>query len=207
MSIVVMFQEPLNRDPMHGSTPLARSLTLISAGYFIVDGAIIGTRFHEHGLEPLSHAIICVTYFFYEISTPFVQTRWFMYSLGYQNTRAYKINGLAMIGAFFGARVVWGTSALSTYDQINKVKIMYKLPPSYPCKDLSSSPTSKRTGPIAITMNHVSGGSCSCGDGGGVCVFRIDGFRLQHIPTLLSWPLLSEISLQPASHATCITYA
>ena len=103
-------------------------VALLSAGYFLVDGALVVRHFREHGPEPLIHALICNTFFvycavrrqllyyaarllFFELSTPFVQIRWFLHSLGLQKTKLYKMNGIAMIASFFVCRIFWGTSA------------------------------------------------------------------------------------------------
>lgn len=124
-----MFERALNNDTVHGFSSLARTLTLVSAGYFLIDGTVVLKNLKEHGPEPLAHAVICITFFvysalkeklqyyaprviFFELSTPFVQLRWFLHSLGLQKSKLYKINGLAMIGSFFVCRMVWGTSAV-----------------------------------------------------------------------------------------------
>ena len=128
MAIAALFQPALNNDRMHGVTPYARWLSLISAGYFITDVCIVAKHFKEHGVEPLCHALICITFFgfsalkrrmqyfvprvlMFECSTPFVHARWLLHALGKSKTRAYKRNGLAMIGAFFVFRVCYGTRA------------------------------------------------------------------------------------------------
>lgn len=129
LAIVLMFDRALNKDTIHGFNSLARTLTLVSAGYFLVDGTVVLKNLKEHGPEPLTHAVICITFFvysavrqqlqyyaprviFFELSTPFVHLRWFLYSLGLQKTKLYKANGLAMICSFTVCRMVWGTSAL-----------------------------------------------------------------------------------------------
>lgn len=44
----------------------------------------------------------------FEISTPFVHIRWFMYKMKQDHTTLYFLNGIAMVLAFFGCRIVWG---------------------------------------------------------------------------------------------------
>ena len=46
----------------------------------------------------------------WELSTPCVYVRWFLYNLGKHDTKAYIINGLAMLATFFFARNVLGLS-------------------------------------------------------------------------------------------------
>jgi hypothetical protein len=127
LAFAALFQERLNRDKMHGVTSYARTISLLSAGYFLTDTCIVLSHFKEHGAEPLAHALICVTFFvfsatkermqyfvprvlMFEISTPFVHLRWLLHALGRSRTRLYKANGIAMISAFFGTRVIYGTS-------------------------------------------------------------------------------------------------
>ena len=45
----------------------------------------------------------------WELSTPFVYMRWFLFTLGKSESKAYIINGLLMVGTFFVARNVFGT--------------------------------------------------------------------------------------------------
>ena len=45
----------------------------------------------------------------WELSTPFVYMRWFLFTLGKSDSKAYIINGLLMVGTFFVARNVFGT--------------------------------------------------------------------------------------------------
>lgn len=129
LAFAAMMQKELNRDKFHGVTSFARTLSLVSAGYFIADMSIILKHFKEHGAEPLAHAVICVTFFvfsavkrkmqyfvprtlMFECSTPFVHLRWFLHALGRSKTRFYKINGLTMIGVFAACRVFYGTRLL-----------------------------------------------------------------------------------------------
>lgn len=45
----------------------------------------------------------------WELSTPFVYMRWFLFTLGKSGGRAYIVNGLLMVATFFVARNVFGT--------------------------------------------------------------------------------------------------
>ena len=44
----------------------------------------------------------------WEISTPFVNVRWLLHTMGLAHTQLYVANGLAMVAAFFCCRNVWG---------------------------------------------------------------------------------------------------
>ena len=58
----------------------------------------------------LSSWMLCVAALFllWELSTPCVYARWFLYNLNLANTRLYIGNGLAMLATFFLARNVLG---------------------------------------------------------------------------------------------------
>lgn len=45
----------------------------------------------------------------WELSTPFVNVRWFLHASGRSAGRLYLANGLAMVAVFFCCRNVWGT--------------------------------------------------------------------------------------------------
>ena len=51
----------------------------------------------------------------WELSTPFVYMRWFLFTLGKTESKAYIINGLLMVGTFFVARNVFGTCTRSLF--------------------------------------------------------------------------------------------
>ena len=44
----------------------------------------------------------------WELSTPFVYTRWFLHKAGMSRTTAYKVNGVLMVLVFFLCRNVAG---------------------------------------------------------------------------------------------------
>ncbi|CAO3677575.1 unnamed protein product [Umbelopsis vinacea] len=44
----------------------------------------------------------------YELSTPFLNFNWFMDKLGWTGSKIQLLNGLVLICAFFGARLVYG---------------------------------------------------------------------------------------------------
>ncbi len=50
----------------------------------------------------------------WEVSTPFVYMRWFLFTLGKSQTKAYIINGLLMVFTFFVFRNIMGVGALRT---------------------------------------------------------------------------------------------
>lgn len=44
----------------------------------------------------------------WEVSTPFVHFRWFLYKIGKSKTKLYLYNGIAMMAVFGLCRIVWG---------------------------------------------------------------------------------------------------
>lgn len=127
LAVANMFDARLNNDRVAGTAPLCSFLTLLTAGYFCTETLIICRNYKEHGIEPLIHATVCIAFFvmvaykkrmqwfvprvlFFECSTPLVHMRWLLASMGLADTKLYKVNGIAMMSAFFVCRVVWGTS-------------------------------------------------------------------------------------------------
>lgn len=51
----------------------------------------------------------------WELSTPFVYIRWFLYKAGLDTTPLYIINGIAMMLSFAGCRNVFGTYMVYQY--------------------------------------------------------------------------------------------
>jgi hypothetical protein len=44
----------------------------------------------------------------WEVSTPFVYMRWFLFTLGKSQSKAYIVNGLLMVATFFVFRNIMG---------------------------------------------------------------------------------------------------
>ncbi|MEW5299597.1 MAG: hypothetical protein WDW36_002596 [Sanguina aurantia] len=117
-------------NPVYAITNLSTIMLTLSGGYFLHDLVFCIIRFELEGPFYTMHALFCciaytyglqsgflhyygAAFLMWEASTPFVHIRWFMFKLGAENTTAYVLNGVAMIVAFFSARIVWGY--LSTY--------------------------------------------------------------------------------------------
>ncbi len=47
----------------------------------------------------------------WEVSTPFVYMRWFLYTFGKSETKFYIVNGLLMVSTFFIFRNIMGVGA------------------------------------------------------------------------------------------------
>lgn len=97
----------------------------ISAGYFAYDTLECILRYEHEGPEFLMHGVFCFIVFaslvhirclhwfgagflMWEISTPFVHLRWFLYKIAADKGQLYKVNGLLLLGTFFLCRICWG---------------------------------------------------------------------------------------------------
>ncbi|CAK0787821.1 hypothetical protein CVIRNUC_011043 [Coccomyxa viridis] len=120
----VMGTPELSANRLIAKTPASMAMLSISAGYFIYDAAVSIVRYE--GLAYLVHGVIAgvlytygaltgflsyygAAFLMWELSTPFVYMRWFLFTLGKTESKAYIINGLLMVGTFFVARNVFGT--------------------------------------------------------------------------------------------------
>lgn len=71
------------------------------------------SEYHAMAFSPqqlrVLHVCTGAGFLLWELSTPFVHLRWFMLKAGAAKSRAYLINGLALVLVFFACRPVWGT--------------------------------------------------------------------------------------------------
>jgi hypothetical protein len=112
-------------DPMFFATDFSRLVMLISAGYFAYDTLECIWRFEHEGPEFLLHGVMCfVTYaqlyrsgqmnwlgagfLMWELSTPFMHARWFLYKIGKDKSAIYPLNALAGMLIFFLCRNCFG---------------------------------------------------------------------------------------------------
>lgn len=126
LAIAVLLDSGLRADRLYATRPTSQLVMCISAGYFLYDLAVCLIRYNQEGPLFLLHAIVCffvftygaithtmhyhgAVYLMWEISTPFVHLRWYLYKVGLANTKLYVYNGVTMILAFFLCRNVWGT--------------------------------------------------------------------------------------------------
>lgn len=96
----------------------------LAAGYFLWETLVSIDHLDALGWGSLVHgvaasSITClafrpfgnyyvINYLLYELSTPFLNVHRFMDTLGMTRSRAYVINGMLLVGTFFGCRIVWG---------------------------------------------------------------------------------------------------
>jgi len=125
LGLWIVLDPALRDDPLYGTSPAGEALVTLSAGYFVHDLLVVCLCLEEAGLGFLLHAFFCSALYCYgvfyqqlhyfaaafilwEMSTPFVQLRWFLYEMGMKNTRVYVANGIMMMAAFFLSRLVMG---------------------------------------------------------------------------------------------------
>ncbi|CAM9802334.1 unnamed protein product [Lampetra fluviatilis] len=121
---LLWFDDGVNADPIWGDPSKVQISIAITAGYLFSDLLVIFAYWRLVGdkLFVLHHAVALSSCYYVlqdgvlayfanfrqmaELSTPFVNQRWFLEVLGYQkSSRAYVWNGLAMSASFFLARV------------------------------------------------------------------------------------------------------
>jgi hypothetical protein len=142
LAIYVMQQPETLRDRLHASTPASTVMIAFSAGYFMHDLFTCVRWFDEWGWPFLMHGLFCTILYTYglitghlhfyggmfllwELSTPFVYTRWFLDKLGYANGLAYKVNGILMILVFFLCRNVVGLACSVDFFRTTQAELRY----------------------------------------------------------------------------------
>ncbi|KAI8335525.1 TLC domain-containing protein [Chlamydoabsidia padenii] len=123
-SFFIMTDEILAKDRVFGYSYWAANIYSISCGYFLWDTFVALHYIKHQGISMVCHGIASFAVFIfsyypfvnyygaiflmYELSTIFLNFNWFMDKIGWTGTRAQLINGIFLILAFFGARVVFG---------------------------------------------------------------------------------------------------
>jgi hypothetical protein len=67
----------------------------------------------------------------FEITTPFLHFRWFLWKLGRETTKLYVVNGLILIAMFFVFRVLLGTILLKAVisEHVGYIRTLPVAPP------------------------------------------------------------------------------
>ncbi|KAI9021234.1 DUF887 family protein [Hyaloraphidium curvatum] len=146
-SLMTVGDPRLGSDKLFGYSYEAGQVMGVALGYFLWDLFICTQHFRLFGPGFLVHAICCINiylwimrpflmYFGVKVllrvdQTPFVNNHWFMDKLGYTGSSLQLANGLLLIGAFFGIRIVYGsiTSTKFFYEMISRRD---ELPPYLP---------------------------------------------------------------------------
>jgi hypothetical protein len=59
----------------------------------------------------------------WELSTPFMHFRWFLYKIGKDTTKLYEYNALTGMAVFFLCRIIWGNS-LSIMFWVDSIRVL-----------------------------------------------------------------------------------
>jgi hypothetical protein len=131
MALDVMFNDPERllaekswRERLWGYSVRTGTTQGFAAGYFLWDTLVsmehidvLGASGLLHGIAALSVTMLGfrpfanyygINFVLYELSTPFLNIHWFLDKFGLTGSTAQLINGILLIGSFFGARLVWG---------------------------------------------------------------------------------------------------
>ncbi|OZJ02451.1 hypothetical protein BZG36_04399 [Bifiguratus adelaidae] len=124
-SFPLFWNETLMADHVFGYDPNATDIHSLATGYFLWD-AFTALKYHkDQGIGMVMHGVCAFTVFIlsyrpfinyygavfimFELSTIFLNINWFMDKLGYTGSKAQLINGIILLSAFFGVRVIFGT--------------------------------------------------------------------------------------------------
>jgi hypothetical protein len=160
---------------VYGYTGASGLVQAFACGYFLWDFVLCSAHFSVFGAGLLAHAISALLVFslgfrpfvnyygpvfiLYELSTPFLNLHWFFDKLGMTGSTPQFVNGLFLIGTFFGARLCWGTynSVHVAYDVYRTVFWKeFQAPPGNGKIDLSPFANVQRH-PEEETMHFAAG--------------------------------------------------
>eukprot|EP01138_Halocafeteria_seosinensis_P010845 gb/GECG01011077.1/.p1 GENE.gb/GECG01011077.1/~~gb/GECG01011077.1/.p1 ORF type:complete len:390 (+),score=28.29 gb/GECG01011077.1/:1-1170(+) len=134
LSIPIFPWHIFNARLMFHSTYELGLLNIFSGGFFVFDffrhimdwsikgspGMLahhvisIGTIFGCTCSTPSTGVMIVSTFYVFEITTPFLHVRWFLWKLGRSTTKLYVLNGLLLIAMFFVFRVLLATVLITS---------------------------------------------------------------------------------------------
>lgn len=148
LALYALMDPDLWKDTWHAVTPLSQIILVISAGFFWWDIAVSIRRAKTDGTEFIMHGALCFAFYLYttlsrnyhfygcgfllwEMSTPFVHLRWFLYKIGKSGSKLYLYNGILMMLVFCLCRICWGgylgvkfiVSSLQKQDTVSPIMI------------------------------------------------------------------------------------
>lgn len=128
-------------ERIYGYTGAIGLAQAFGVGYFLWDLIVSTIHFRIFGPGLWAHALAACwvfsfgfrpflnyygpTFLLYELSSPFLNVHWFCDKLDLTGSTLQWYNGMALIGSFFGARLIWGNwqSVLCFRDIWNAVKL------------------------------------------------------------------------------------
>ncbi|KAJ5748147.1 uncharacterized protein N7511_009843 [Penicillium nucicola] len=112
-------------ERVFGYTGACGFVQALAVGYFVYDIIVSIRHVQMFGIGLLFHAVAALwvfslgfrpflnyyapTFILYELSSPFLNIHWFLDKVNMTGSRTQWYNGMALLGTFFGCRLVWGT--------------------------------------------------------------------------------------------------
>jgi hypothetical protein len=114
------------------------ALNVYSCGYVSENGPWHSTSHTDLKLQRPFVNFYSPSFILYELSSPFLNIHWFCDKLDMTGSTIQFINGIALLGSFFGARIVYGSYAsVSLFYDIYQALQFYKANPTTPPLDKS----------------------------------------------------------------------
>eukprot|EP00882_Tetradesmus_deserticola_P004986 GHRQ01005255.1.p1 GENE.GHRQ01005255.1~~GHRQ01005255.1.p1 ORF type:complete len:280 (+),score=77.26 GHRQ01005255.1:161-1000(+) len=140
LGLVILLDPFYNRNAIWARDDFSSLVMAISAGYFLYDTLECMYRLKHEGWDFLLHGVFCLTvysflthtgylhfygagFLMWELSTPFMHFRWFLYKIGKDTTKLYQYNALAGMAVFFLCRILWG-NFLSIMFWVDSVRVL-----------------------------------------------------------------------------------
>ncbi|XP_057189885.1 transmembrane protein 56-B-like [Triplophysa rosa] len=153
-----IFDEPIQKDPVWGDATLVKLNVAVTTGYLLSDLLLMFTSWESIGEKyfVLHHLAALYAYYYVlsqgilpyfanfrllsEFSTPFVNQRWFLHTLGYPKlSKPSLLNGIAMASMFFLVRIAVIPAYYSHMYSVFGTEDFYRLPLGACCAWLISS--------------------------------------------------------------------
>ncbi|KIP08903.1 hypothetical protein PHLGIDRAFT_68644 [Phlebiopsis gigantea 11061_1 CR5-6] len=151
IAVIILALRALNKpnllaDKAFGWDQAAETANAVAVGYFLWDTIDATVNFTDLGfvLHGLACTIVysftfkpCFEYFscrflLWELSTPFLNIHWFLDKTGRTGSTLQLVNGILLLSAFFGARIVYGWYiSISFWRVVSSSAVRESIPLSY----------------------------------------------------------------------------
>jgi len=125
LGLIILTDEYFYSDPALARDDFSTLVMAVSAGYFFYDTLECIVNFKTEGPEFLLHGVMCFVvyilltftgvmhwfgagFLMWELSTPFMHFRWFLYKIGRDKSQLYTRNALTGYLTFGLCRMLWG---------------------------------------------------------------------------------------------------
>ncbi|KAL8286475.1 hypothetical protein RQP46_004492 [Phenoliferia psychrophenolica] len=136
LSLIFNPSKELLVNPLYGWAIREGRLSAIATGYFVWDTKVSAQHIGTQGLGFLAHGLACGVAFAFtmrpfllycgpnflvwELSTIFLNVHWFCDKFQMTGSTLQLVNGVFLIVAYVGARLVWGT-----YNSVMLIKLLF----------------------------------------------------------------------------------